>query len=209
MSERGQIAGCTDGALAGDNGQDVGIDQCTEQFHRRHGNARCALRQGIEFEHQDESHDTSLQRRADASCMGTHDVELELRQLVRWNALLRQFAEAGVDAINRIAGFQQPRHRGGAALDLRPGRRRQLHRNRPSQGSANLRQRERFLSDDDLHANLFTALLKRVAMSSSRMWTPSLTTSAPATNMPFASALPPEKIQLSRTASRARPASAG
>ncbi len=67
--------------------------------------AREALHQACELEHQRQAHDGIVQQRPDAGAVGEDDVALQERALRGRDARLRQQAEAGVDAVGgRLAG---------------------------------------------------------------------------------------------------------
>ena len=65
--------------------------------------ARVAARQAGDLHHQREAHDVVAQQLAGADRMRQDQVALQLLQLGVGNALLREQAEAGVDAVGRIA----------------------------------------------------------------------------------------------------------
>ena len=103
VRERREIARGADRALARNDRQHVGIDEGGQRLHGGERDAGGALRQRIELHQQDQPRDARRQRRADARRMRAHDVDLQPVEILRRDARLGQLAEAGVDAIDRVA----------------------------------------------------------------------------------------------------------
>ena len=120
VRERRQVAGSTDRALRRHHRNDVVDEHRLEQFDRLGAHAGSALRQARELQRHHQPHDGDRHRLADAGGVRKHDVALEGFEIGGRNADTRQFAEAGVDAIDRLALGHDAGHGLGAGLDLRP-----------------------------------------------------------------------------------------
>ncbi len=71
-------------------------------------NARGALRETAELERHHEPRRRNASRFADARRVREHDVALKLSKVLPSDAHARQFAEAGVDSIDRLAAGENP-----------------------------------------------------------------------------------------------------
>ena len=157
VGERGQIAGSAHRALPRNDGDNVGIDERRQRLHGCNGNAGCPLRQRVELHQHDEADHARFKRRADARRVGAHDVDLQPRQVRRGDPRLGQFAETGVDAIDRVTGAKQPLHRLGAADDQRLRLCGEFDRDGAGQRGTHLGKRQRLLANADHCVSLFTA----------------------------------------------------
>ena len=122
VRQRGEIARGADRTLCGDQRVDLTLEQRHQRIDELLSHTGMAARQGIDLERQNQAYDRIRQGFTDAGRMRQDEVPLQQFELFRRNARLRKQAEAGVDAIGRIAGLDDPvdQSRGGRdALALR------------------------------------------------------------------------------------------
>ena len=151
MRQRRQIARGADRSLARDHRQDVPIEKPHQRFHGLEADAGSALREGIDLEQQDGANDRHIEGSPDARCMRTHDIELQRGKIGRRDALLGELAEAGIDAIDSIAGGEEARHSFRTACDLGAGLVGEFDGNRPGQHLANHIEIKRSVANTDAH----------------------------------------------------------
>ena len=120
VRQRREIAGSADRALRRHHRDDVVGEHGFQQFDGLRPHAGCALRQAGELQRHHQPGDSDRHRLADAGGMRQHDVALEGLEIGGGNADAGQFAEAGVDAIDRLALGDDPCDGLGAGLDLWP-----------------------------------------------------------------------------------------
>jgi hypothetical protein len=111
-------------------------------LHHRVAHAGETARQRGGLRRQHQPHDRRRQRRADADAMRADQVALQGGQFVLADALGRELAEAGVDAVDRVVAGRGGLHDGGAATDRRPGVGVQRERHAAGADAAQLLQRE-------------------------------------------------------------------
>ncbi len=118
VCERREIAGCADGAARGNDRQYVALEQRQQRLDDLGSRAGEASGKGVRFQQEDEPHDTVRQRLADPARMAAHEIELQLAHLVGRDALVRECAEPGRNAVaHSIAahcvahGLDAPKHR--------------------------------------------------------------------------------------------------
>jgi hypothetical protein len=149
MSEGRQIARRSHRALARDHRNKVTRQHSVEHLDGAHAHAGGAAAEARELQRHHQPHIGRPHRLADPGGVGEHDVALERGEVRGGNVHAGELAEAGVDAINRLAarddGIDRPRARldhrrrggvephGRAVCDRAP-----LH-----QGRASRRQRDR------------------------------------------------------------------
>ena len=101
MRQRREIAGGTDGALR----RDPRVDLCIHQRHQRlddaQANARETARQAVDFEHHHQTDNLIVQRLTDARRVRQHQRTLQVFQIVRRDAGLRQQPKAGINPVSR------------------------------------------------------------------------------------------------------------
>ncbi len=117
VRERREVAGGADRALRGHDGMDAGVDEREQPLDHDRAHAREAAREARGLQHQDEPHGRVRERRADARRVRAHEIELQRRELVVGDARLRELAEAGVDAVERLAGGEARAHGRERRLD--------------------------------------------------------------------------------------------
>ena len=86
----------------------AGIEHGHEQFDQLRTASAEALGQYIGAQQQHGARLALRERLTDPARMAAHQVHLQLRQLLRRNAHVRQLAEASIDAVDRLAGGQNP-----------------------------------------------------------------------------------------------------
>ena len=104
MRERREVATRADAALFGNRRHDRrgcnSSTQCVEQFGRHAG---VALGQRLNAQREGQPGDAERQQAAHADGMAAQQILLQREDLMLGDALIRKFAEAGVDAIDRFA----------------------------------------------------------------------------------------------------------
>ena len=110
MRQGGQITGCTDRTLGGDTGPDPGVVDRDQGGQRLLAHTRVAPRQGSDLGGEDQAHAGIVEQWPHAHGVRTYQVGLQLFQLLAWDVDFGQFAEAGVDAIGRLAGGHDGLH---------------------------------------------------------------------------------------------------
>ena len=117
MRERREVARRADRAFLGNDRQHVGIEQREQGIDDVAAHTRHAMRKARGLQQQHQAHDRRCERLADAGAVRQHEVLLQLRQLVVGDARLRELAEAGVDAVDRLVARHQLAHRTHARID--------------------------------------------------------------------------------------------
>ena len=161
VGERRQVTRCPDRSLRRHDGQKIAVEHGRQKLHRRARDAGITLRQRRELQRHHQAHDGRRRRGPDARGVRQHDVALEDPEIGRLDANVGEFPEAGIDAVNRLAPFDDPRdgrsacrdpvpagrveRRRCAAIDLRPCRKRhvagfQFELHRPLRGSRSMLQ---------------------------------------------------------------------
>ena len=139
VGKRCQIARGADRALAGNDRQNVGIEEGDQRVDGVERDAGGALREADDFEEQDQPDDRRWDSGgADARRMRAHDVDLQLPRDRRGDARRGELAEAGIDAIDRLRPPGERRDRFAAERDGVERARRQFDRDRPSSASADI-----------------------------------------------------------------------
>ncbi|MGB8205922.1 MAG: hypothetical protein WCE83_14730, partial [Candidatus Baltobacteraceae bacterium] len=100
----------------------IEVETALQQRERLEANAGGSPRQAGELERHHQPHDGARQRRADSGSMGEHDIDLELAQVGRGDRDAGELAEAGVDAVDRVALGDDRLDRPGPGVDLRAAR---------------------------------------------------------------------------------------
>ena len=103
VRERREIAGGADRALAGDHRRQPLGQQRFEQFHGLDPHTGGALRQAAELERHHQPDDRYRHGTADAGGMRQHDVSLQCSKVRGIDPDTGQFAEAGIDPVDRRA----------------------------------------------------------------------------------------------------------
>ena len=98
----------------GTTGDDAARKHGFDQRQRRGSHARRALREAAELQRHHQPRCRDGGRFTDARGMRQHDVALKLRKICGRDAHARQFAEAGVDPVDRLTPRQNALDRGGA-----------------------------------------------------------------------------------------------
>ncbi len=127
VRQRRQIAGRADRSLGRNHRHDAGIDQCDHAIDHQCPDTGKTTRQAGDLHQHDQAHDGIAERLAGADRMRQDQVALQFLQLIVGDAGLGQDAETGVDAVGRIAAFQDVLHRRAGSVDRRIGRWRQRH----------------------------------------------------------------------------------
>ena len=83
------------------------IDERDEQFQRLEPDAGESLREHVCPQRHRRAHDGDRQRIADAGRMAAEEIHLQLRERVGRNRNLGEVAEAGVDAVRRLAALRE------------------------------------------------------------------------------------------------------
>ena len=108
VRQRGQVARGTHRALGRHDRDQVALQHRFEHGNSFRPNARGALRETRELERHHQSHDRRRRRLAHACRVRQHKVALQGFEVADGDLDARQFAEAGVDAINRLALGHDP-----------------------------------------------------------------------------------------------------
>ncbi len=98
-----QIAGSPNRPARWNARIDVVVDHLAKQFDQLDSDTGKPFRQCDDFHQHDEPDDVIVEILANADGMRTHQVCLQLRQLIVTDADGRQLSEAGVHAVNRFA----------------------------------------------------------------------------------------------------------
>ena len=112
MRERGQVARRPHRPLARHHGGQIAIEHRSEEGHRGRSDARGPLPQAGELQGHHQASDRHRHRFADARGMRQDEVPLERREVAGRDPHAGQLAEAGVDAVDRLAAG----HDGGDGL---------------------------------------------------------------------------------------------
>ena len=104
MRERRQVAGRADRSLRRNARHDAGIGERDERLDHRPAHARVAARERRRLERDDETHDGVVEQRPGAGAVRQHQRALQLRETRVVDARAREQAEAGVDAVDGLAG---------------------------------------------------------------------------------------------------------
>ena len=116
VCERGEIAGRADGAAARDHREHVVVEQREQRVDQFGAYAGDAGREAVRLEQQHAAHERRCERLADAARVTAHEIELQLPDLIRGDALVRECAEAGGDAVADAIGAHGIAHHFDAAL---------------------------------------------------------------------------------------------
>jgi hypothetical protein len=124
VRQRRQVARGADRALRRDRGHDPGVVQRHQRIHDPGAHAGIAARQAADLRQEDQAHHVVRQQLAGAHRVRQDQVALQLLQLVLRDMGLGQDAEAGIDAVGRIALGHDGPDRGGRGFDraVRVGR---------------------------------------------------------------------------------------
>ena len=149
MGERREVAGGADRALGGDHGEDVMGDHRGQQIQGCRGDAGMTTAQRLDLQEQDQPHDLRCEGRAGAGGMRADQIDLKSLQIGVGNARLGELAEAGVDAIDRLAGGEELIDQGMALGNGGDGCGSDVEGDRPGEGMADIVQGEIVGVDDD------------------------------------------------------------
>ena len=127
VGERRQIAGGAHRALRGDHGMNAAIQHERQRLGKHRAHAAIAERQRVGAQGHDDARLRLGERRAEPAGVAAHQIELQAREFVTGDAHFAQFAEAGIDAVDRQVIFRGAAHhrargvhlgdRGGSDLD--------------------------------------------------------------------------------------------
>ena len=117
MRERSKVAAGADAALARDDRHGVLVEQGLQRVDDQRPNAGKTAAETEQFQNDHQPHDMARQRLAEAGAVGENEVGLQLRQAVGGDGGVGEQAEAGVDAVDRLAGGDDALDRGGAFGD--------------------------------------------------------------------------------------------
>ena len=117
MRERREVARRADAALRRDERHGVAVEQRLERVDDLRPNARIAAAEAEQLEQDHQPRDVARQRVAETGAVRQDQVGLELGQAVVGNARVGEQAEAGVDAIDRLARGDDALDRGGGGGD--------------------------------------------------------------------------------------------
>ena len=112
MRERRKITRRANRALARHQWMDAGIDKLQQPLDQHRPHAGVTTRETRGLQHENEAHRGIGERRTDAGRMRTHEIELQCRKFIGRDAGLRELAETGVDAVERLAGGEALADRG-------------------------------------------------------------------------------------------------
>ena len=143
VRERREVAGGADRALRRHDGMDACVHEREQPLDHDRAHAREAAREACRLQHQDHAHRRVRERRADAGRVRAHEVELQRREFVVGDPCLRELAEAGVDAVERLAGREPRAHRRERRLDGAPPALGEGKRIRAARDAAQVRERDR------------------------------------------------------------------
>ncbi len=119
VGQRREITRCADRTLRRNHRRDSARQDRAEQGRGLQTNARCALRETRELERDHQSGDGYRQRLTYAGTVRQHDVSLERREVVVFDAHLREAAEPRIDAVDGLVSPEDALNRGGALRDAR------------------------------------------------------------------------------------------
>ena len=103
MGQRGKIARCADRSLFRDHGGHASLDQLLQPFDNHGPDPGCPAPQRKALERDDEAHDLRIERRSEARAVRKHQIALERAEIGFADAHAGELAEAGVDAVDRLA----------------------------------------------------------------------------------------------------------
>ena len=118
VRERREIARRADRAAARNHRQHVVVEQREQRIDQLGAHTRDAGSKAVRLEQQHAPHDRRRERLADAARVTAHEIELQLPHLVRGDALVRERAEAGGDAVAHAIGAHRVAHDFDAALHV-------------------------------------------------------------------------------------------
>ena len=161
MRQRRQIARSAHRALRRDDRDDLGVDEAGEGGGGRRMDARIAARQRLELEHHDEPHGVGRKRFAGPGGVRAHQIDLQRVEIAIGDAGLGELAEAGIDAIDRLAAFHELQHRGMRCCDGPLGVSADAHPARPGECGAHVIERKVGVADQHRAGNHFPSPLRR------------------------------------------------
>ncbi len=160
VRERREIARRADRADRRHDRRDVRVQEADQLRAQRGPHARQAARQRRAEQDHHRAHDVDRQRLADARRVREDQVALDLAQLVVVDALLRQRAKAGVDAVEHLAARHRLLERGARGRELRLRARPQRDPRRPARRRRERLDRQRPTVDDQL---VHAAIVRRAS----------------------------------------------
>jgi hypothetical protein len=86
---------------------DAGIQHRTERFDHHRTHSTVALRQRVGAEQHHGAHFSLAERRADTAGMAANQIQLQLPDLIGRDPYCGEFAEAGIDAVDRCVARRQ------------------------------------------------------------------------------------------------------
>ena len=143
VRERREVTGGANRALRRHDGMDACVREREKPLNHDRAHAREAAREACRLQHQDHPHRRVRERRADAGRVRAHEVELQRREFVVGDPCLCELAEAGVDAVERLAGREPRAHRRERRLDGAPPALGEGKRIRAARNAAQVRERDR------------------------------------------------------------------
>ena len=103
VSERGEVAGCADGALRRNHGMNFGVEHRAERFDGFGADAAESFGERVGAEKHHRAGFGFAERSADATGVRANEIDLELANLLGGDADGSEFAESGVDAVGGFA----------------------------------------------------------------------------------------------------------
>ena len=103
MGQRGKIARCADRSLFRDYGGHASLDQLLQPFDDHGPDPGRPAPQRKALERDDEAHDLRIERRSEARAVRKHQIALKRAEIGFADAHAGELAEAGVDAVDRLA----------------------------------------------------------------------------------------------------------
>lgn len=116
-----EVAGCAYRAAAWYDRHQIGVEHLHESVDEKAAHAGAALEERVDADEHHGAHNLAGQGLADADGVAHEEVALQFPNLVAVNADMREFAEAGGDAVSDFAPRDECIHHLAARLNLRPG----------------------------------------------------------------------------------------
>ena len=113
VGERGEVARCADAALARDERHGVPVEQALERVDHQRANTGKSATEAEQLQDNHQPNDMARQCVAEPAAVRQDQVALQLGQAVGCDAGAGEQAEAGVDAVNRLAAGDDAVDRSG------------------------------------------------------------------------------------------------
>src|SRR3546814_9899729 len=103
MRQRRQITGGADGALAGNTWPDLRVVHRNQRLQHLPTHAGVAACERRDLQREDQSDACVVQQFTDTGCMRSHQIGLQLLELIGWDLHLGELSETGVDPVGGLS----------------------------------------------------------------------------------------------------------